>query len=416
MSGGASAVIAGPETVRAERARILSTLLDEIDVMVDACVLAIRTEIPAYTAIDDDRFLVDVREQVDRHYRVQLECLLEDRPVTEADIPFVRGAAMRRARAGFALESYINAYYVGQQVFWDRIVARAGETPGGHEAALALATPMMRYCDFASMQAAQVYVEFRQHVVADADRERRDLLEHLLVGELPSRGPLLAAAQSYRIAPACRMLVATAVPVGPAPDPEAPYAASAALAAAVMRETRALVVVRQGEIVAVPAIGASGDVAETCACLEAAHERLRLAGMPLAMGIGTVADGVAELPRAYAEARAALEGVDDDGGVAALPRLSPFGYLALRAEDTARRLVDPRVRTFLDEDRARGGVLTATIRAFADADLNMRLAAERLQIHPNTAQYRLRRIEERTGRSPRRFADLFDLLVAISLD
>jgi DNA-binding PucR family transcriptional regulator len=138
--------------------------------------------------------------------------------------------------------------------------------------------------------------------------------------------------------------------------------------------------------------------------------------MPLAMGIGTVADGVAELPRAYTEARAALEGVTDEGGVAALPRLSPFGYLALRAEDTAGRLVDPRVRAFLDEDRARGGVLTATIRAFADADLNLRVAAERLQIHPNTAHYRLRRIEERTGRSPRRFADLFDLLVAIALD
>jgi hypothetical protein len=416
MSGGVAAVLAGPDTVRAERSRILSTLLDEIDVMVDACVLAIRSEIPAYTAVDDDRFFVDVREQVELHYRALLANLLESRPVTEADMPFVRGAAMRRARAGFALQSYINAYLVGQQVFWDRIVACAGDTLVGHEAALALATPMMRYWDFASMQAAQVYVEFHQHVVADADRERRDLLEHLLAGKLPSRGPLLAAAHTSPSAPACRMLVAAAVPVGAAPDPEAPYAASAALAAAVMRETRALVVVRQGEIIAVPAVGPSGDVAATCACLEAAQERLRLAGMPLAMGIGTVADGVAELPRAYAEAQAALEGVDDDGGVAALPRLSPFGYLALRAEDTARRLVDPRVRAFLDEDRARGGVLTGTIRAFADADLNLRVAAERLQIHPNTAQYRLRKIEERTGRSPRRFADLFDLLVAISLD
>jgi DNA-binding PucR family transcriptional regulator len=102
--------------------------------------------------------------------------------------------------------------------------------------------------------------------------------------------------------------------------------------------------------------------------------------------------------------------------VVALPRLSPFDYLALRADDTARWLVDARLRTFLDEDRARGGVLTATVRAFADANLNLRLAAGRLQVHPNTAQYRLRRIEERTGRNPRRIADLLDLLVAIELD
>jgi len=80
------------------------------------------------------------------------------------------------------------------------------------------------------------------------------------------------------------------------------------------------------------------------------------------------------------------------------------------------RLVNPRLRAFLDEDRRRGRVLTETIRAVADADLNLRMAAERLQVHPNTAQYRLRRIEERTGRNPRRIADLLDLLVAIALD
>jgi len=37
-------------------------------------------------------------------------------------------------------------------------------------------------------------------------------------------------------------------------------------------------------------------------------------------------------------------------------------------------------------------------------------------VQPNTAQYRLRRIEERTGRNPRRISDLVDLLVAIALD
>jgi PucR C-terminal helix-turn-helix domain/GGDEF-like domain len=416
MSGSEAAVLAGSDAVRAERERILLGIRDGIDAMVDDCVLAIRTEIPAYTAIDDERFFVDVRDQVERHYRLQLQCLLEDRPVTVDDLSFVRGASMRRARAGFALQSYINAYYVGQQVFWDRIVAHAGDTLVGHEAALELATPMMRYCDFASMQAAQVYVEFHQHVVADADRERRDLLEHLLAGDMPARGPLLAAAHGYGIAAESALLVAAAIPVGPSADRDAPYAASAALASAVSRETRALVVVRQGEIVVVSPVGPGGDVAAACACLEAAHERLRRAGTPLSMGIGTVAAGVAELPRAYAEANAALETLGDDVGVAALPRLSPFEFLALRAEDTARRLVDPRLRSFLDDDRARGGVLTATIRAFAEADLNLRVAAERLQIHPNTAQYRLRRIEERTGRSVRRVADLLDLLVAIAID
>jgi DNA-binding PucR family transcriptional regulator len=60
--------------------------------------------------------------------------------------------------------------------------------------------------------------------------------------------------------------------------------------------------------------------------------------------------------------------------------------------------------------------VTATIRAFADADLKINGAAEQLQVHPNTTQYRLRRNEERTGRNPRQIADLLDLLFAIALD
>ena len=405
----------GAEAVRAERRRILSTILEQLDDLVQDAVEAIRREIPAYAA-QEAPFFADVRDQVRRHFRVKLGLLLDEREVTLEDIAFARGGAMRRARAGFALEDYLNAFRVGQQVFWDRVLACAGETPLGHEAALTLTAPLLRYCDFVSTHAGHAYVESRQYVVADADRERRDLLEHLLAGAMPSGGPLAAAARGYGLGAETPMMVALAVPVGPQADADAAHAASAMLTRAVPQQARILVVVRQAEIVAVPALCHGMDAAELCDHLEAAHDRLRREGTPLAMGISTVAGGVADLPRACLEARTALESVADGGGVVALPRLSPLDYLLLRADHTARWLVDARLRAFLDADRARGGVLVATVRAFAGADLNLRLAAGRLQVHPNTAQYRLRRIQERTGRNPRRIADLLDLLVAIELD
>jgi len=414
MWAGVAKTVAGAEAVRAARRRILSTLLEDLEILVETAIKAMRAEIPAYGA-QDERFFVDVRDQVSKHYRAKLCSLLEERDVTLGDIAFVRGGAMRRARAGFALEDYINAFRVGQQVFWDAVLACAGETAVGHEAALTLTKPLLRYCDFVSTQAGHAYVEFQQYVMADADRERRDLLEHLLAGQMPTRGPLLAAAQAYGLRPETPMVVAVALPVGPGVDPDAAHAASAAITRAGLPESTTLVVVRQAEIVAVPSLRASAGTALLCDCLEAVQERLRKEGIPLAMGISTVAAGVAEMPRAYLEARAALESVADAGGVVALPRLSPFDYLMLRADDTARRLVDPRLRAFLDDDRARGGVLTATILAFADAELNLREAAEHLRVHPNTAQYRLRRVEERTGRNPRRIEDLLDLLVGIRL-
>jgi DNA-binding PucR family transcriptional regulator len=233
---------------------------------------------------------------------------------------------------------------------------------------------------------------------------------------MPTRGPLVAAAQTHGIAAEARMLVAAAVAVDPRADDDAPHVGSAAIACAGLHDAKTLVVVRQTEIVAVLVLGADADPCRMCDRVDALQERLRREGIVLAMGVSAVAAGVADLPRAYEEAHVALAAVGRDGGVAALARLSPFDYLALQADDTARRLVNRRLREFLDEDRARGRVLTATIRALADADLNVRLAAERLQVHPNTAQYRLRRIEERTGRNPRRIADLLDLLVAIALD
>jgi sugar diacid utilization regulator len=401
--------------VRAERRRILVALLDGLDEVVERGVQALRAEIPAYRE-GDARFLEDLRDQVRLHYRVKLAALLEERMVTLQDIAFVRAAATRRARAGFALEDYLNAFRVGQQAFWEAVVECAGETPLGQAAALTLAGPLMRYCDFSSTHAAHAYVEYQQYMVADADRERRDLLEHLLAGEMPTRGPLLAAAQAHGIAADSRMLLAAAVAMDASADADAPHVGSAAIACAGLHDAKTLVVVRQAEIVAVLVLGADADASRLCDRVDALQSRLRSEGIALAMGVSTVAGGVGELPRAYQEAQVALSGVGAEGGVEALARLTPFDYLALHADDTARRLVDPQLRAFLDEDRRRGYVLTETIRAVAEADLNLRVAAARLQVHPNTAQYRLRRIEERTGRSPRRISDLLDLLVAIALD
>jgi PucR C-terminal helix-turn-helix domain/GGDEF-like domain len=398
-----------------ERARILSAVLDELPDLTTRAVAAMRKEIPAY-ADCDERAIADVRDQVHRHFASKLAAFLDGRLITLEDISFVRAAATRRARAGFALEDYVNAFRVGQKVFWEAVVTAAGDTMSGHEAALELALPLMRYCDFASTHAAHAYVEFTQHELADADRDRRDLLEELLEGRLPERGPLVAVAHGFGLSAGARMVVAVGTAVDPAQVEEAVSAASAAMTRVAHHGCRPLVVARHGQVIAVPALPGDVDAAVLDERFEAVHDALRREGLAVGIGISTVADGVAELPRAYREARGALEALGGAGGVAPLGRLSAFDYLSLRADDTARRLVDPELRTFLDEDRERGLVLTATIRAFADADCNLRVAAERLQVHPNTAQYRLRRIEERTGKNPRCIADLVDMLVAIALD
>jgi hypothetical protein len=406
---------ADTDQVRVERQRIIYSQLDRVELLAPQATAAICDAIPAYTDHGEPLFS-DVVDQVVRNYRANLAMLLEDKELTLEDISFVRGAAMRRARAGIALEDYLNAYRVGQQFLWESIMSSASETPVGRQAALSLATEIFTYTNFASTHAGRAYVEFQQYAVADADRERRDLLENLLAGELPARGPLLAAAHAYGIGTDSPMMLTTAVPVDPEIDPDALHGVSATMARSPLGVPGPLVVLRQAEIVALHVLGPGVDPMVLCQRLEDLQQRLRAEGVGLAIGISTTAFEVGELPRAYLEARAALELLTDEGGVAALPRMAPFDYLALRADDTAARLVDPAIRRFLEEDRSRGGVLIATIRALAEANLNMRAASERLFVHTNTAHYRLNRVEQRTGRNPRRIADLFELLVAIALD
>src|SRR5919201_1933994 len=195
---------------RAERGRILSGLLANLDSLVDAAVAAIRDEIPAYAA-QDERFFADVKGQVAAHYRTKLTAFLEDRTVTLDEVSFIRGAATRRARAGLALEHYIAAFRVGEKVLWDAVVSTAGDSPEGREAALTLAAPLMRYVDFVTKHAAHAYVEFQQFAVADADRERRDLLEQLLAGEWPPPPALRGVAEEYGITSTGPLVVIVAV-------------------------------------------------------------------------------------------------------------------------------------------------------------------------------------------------------------
>ena len=399
----------------AERRRLLTPLLENVDALAARGAKAMRTQLPAYAA-QDERFDADVLDQVRRNSAAILSAMIDGREATAEDHAFQRSAAMRRARSGFALEDYLSAYRVGQKVLWDAIAAEAEEQHVSPGLVCWLASHLMQHIDYAAEHAAQSYVEFRQHGLADAARERRDLLEHLLEGRLPDSGPLAAAANRYGITATTPALVAVAVSLTADETQEGPALASASLARAGLHEMTSLVVVRQSEIVAVMTLGHDPDPEPLIVRLDRAEQALRAEGVPLAIGVSARAESVDELPQAYGEALTAVRFVGKDGGVASLTRLSSFEYLALCADTTAHRLQDPDVVRFLNDDRNRGGILIATIRAYAEADMNLKEAAARLHVHPNTAQYRFAKVEELSGLNPKRFADLHALVVAIAID
>ena len=79
------------------------------------------------------------------------------------------------------------------------------------------------------------------------------------------------------------------------------------------------------------------------------------------------------------------------------------------AEVARRRALGP-----LEEyARKRGSDLVDTLEAFLAADLDRRRAAAALHVHPNTLDYRLKRVEELTGLNLTRADDL--TLTALAL-
>jgi sugar diacid utilization regulator len=250
--------------------------------------------------------------------------------------------------------------------------------------------------------------------VADSERVRRDLLEDLLGAGEPQTAAGAQAARAAGLEGYARFLLVAAMSTSAPDGDRALSRAARTLSAAIRGAGEPLAVTRHGEIVLVRPC-APDEHPELQSRLVTACERARSEGIVLAVGVSTVHCGLDAVGAAYREASQAARRVAEAGGVLSLPDLSAFDYLTVGHDETARRLIPARIARFVSEDRAHGGHLINTLLAYAEADMNAKVAAERLLIHANTAHHRLGRIAEKTGCDLRRLADVIDLLIAVRL-
>jgi hypothetical protein len=391
--------------------RIVDALRARQDEIIAKGIAAMRREITAYARSDDPAFLADVWEHVKLHNDALLRSLERQSPLTPEELLFIRPVATRRV-GRIPLGEFMSAFRLYNEVFWEAVLEAATDDET-RAAALSMVAIIMRYINVAATSASEAYVEAESLLQARGERLRRDLLEDLLDGLPPAPGPKLGAAREAGLAPSRPCLLIVARAVGSAPDEHGLRSAAASLARARGAAVQPLTVVRQDEIVVVaPADGV--DMAELVGALEAIQARLDEHGLALAIGMSTI-QPLEDLPAAYGEACAAVERLQDSGGILALPTLRAFESLTLFGHETAGRLVSPEIRRFVDEDVEGGGLLTTTLLEYVDADLNATVAAERLYVHVNTVRYRLKKIAERTGCDLRRLSEVLDLLIAVHI-
>jgi purine catabolism regulator len=119
------------------------------------------------------------------------------------------------------------------------------------------------------------------------------------------------------------------------------------------------------------------------------------------------------VPDAYREARWALESVRASGGRVARYGDDTFSPFLPRNLEESGRVVEHVLGTVLAYDASHGSQLVASLATFLRQNRSWRRAAEVLHVHEQTLVYRMRRVEELTGRRLDRTEDVAELWFAL---
>jgi purine catabolism regulator len=201
-------------------------------------------------------------------------------------------------------------------------------------------------------------------------------------------------------------------------DPADPHA-SEALAEAALAEAGVPAMVATtstgGRALLCAVVGADRDALELAA---ETREALAAADEPVRAAVSRAAP-VGSLRRAFHEARCALEATSMTNGeappeVASHRDLGAFTLLLSLQDDDALRaysdgLLEPIERT----EGEYGGELLRSLEAFIENNGNWERAARGLYCHRHTLRYRIRKIEELTGRDLSRATDRIELWLAL---
>lgn len=131
------------------------------------------------------------------------------------------------------------------------------------------------------------------------------------------------------------------------------------------------------------------------------------------IGISPRFDNLIDTAEALRYARVAANARTDRLGLVSVFDDSPLAALSVCAPEVTQKLARSILRRFDHHQTPNErDVLLDTFQVWVDCDGSVSQTAERLFCHPNTVRYRLRRVEEHTGRSLSAPRDLTELCLA----
>jgi hypothetical protein len=292
-------------------------------------------------------------------------------------------AGAQQAELGVPLEVLLRGYRLAAKVVWREVVDAATRMGGlPPETVVALSEQVLEYLDEISGAVGSAYLETRERLVRQRDRERDRVLGRLLAGDASTELRRLAAACDLELRPPYRLL---ACAVAPGVDADR-------LLGAAWRSARGLLV--------------AGDRGVWTALVdgEAGVERLLGDGMRamapkpegvLVIGVGPVAASLEEVAAAARRAHRALDvGRRLRPGELVHEDVELGVFAALDADPDALRAHVERLLGGMVDGSARSAEQLRTLEAVLEAR-SLGDAATQLGIHRHTVVYRLERIATR---------------------
>jgi hypothetical protein len=382
---------------------------------------AVLAEVPAFSASHNPQVLPALERHAGEHIAELLRLFGGE---TAGAFDFVAAHARLRATQRFPLEATLHAYRCGHKVLSSWLLGAAGAVVAGRSARVegavgaAVADFAHEYTSAIGIVAAAEYVSHTR-AMAEAEGEHRTELLGILVsgydeadarvGRLLKRAGYLDQRLSF-----CVAVAQSADPLEMESPPRAQRIVQAMTEAVATLPVRALVGIRGNLVVAVYSDRrrTSGWTAPQVDLAERIKPRMQTLGPSVLIGLSGDQPSTAFVPRGLHEATVAL----DFASVA--ERVMPFAELPIRrllihrGAEYVQAALPAWFAGLREADAKSKGALIATLRALADADMNVQRAARDLHVHANTVYARIERISELTGLSAQRYHDLTHLLLA----
>lgn len=384
-------------------------LAKAMDSAVAALAVTVRAEIPAFEETGNPKVLPEFDRHAADHF-TEIHRLIGGSDLPQLE--FVRRHAATTAEQNFPLEATLHAYRCGHKV-----IARWLLDAAAPESVAAVNDFVLDYIDTVSTIATGEYVR-RTRQLSEAEADRRSyLLTMLLKGydesdrrvtRLLRSAGYLEQRQSYCV------IVARPVQLREMDSPARANRLLAATREALGKlQLRCLFGLHDNHVVAIASATRrlSGWTAPQSALADRVAWPLLTLGNSVLVGVSADAPSTALIPKALREAELALDTARLAERVVKYSDIPVRQLLLHLAEGRVESALPGWTNALVAANERTKGKLVATLRAYADADMNVQKAAKKLKVHPNTIYARMQKIADLTGQDATRFHALNELLL-----